>query len=458
MPHSERNIIPVRRFRDGIMPWQRDALRSFDQGRARFAYLVCHRRSRKTTLALNLMVRECLAHPRCMYRYVAPTQVEARGIAWDDPNMLFSYLPDKKLFPWEANSQRLEIKFANQSILKLEGADKISQTHRGKAAAGIVFDEWSYHADPTVWTAVFRPMIAESSDRWAWFLFTPNGQNHAYDDYRRAQKGVEPDVYTVFLKASESGIIPKAELVRAKNEMPENLYEQEFECSFLAAEETVLIKPYMIEQLETIHHSWPSVHEIIACDPAFGGDECVIYAMRNTEIIAERIMHSEITGEIAGALQMMGAELKIHNYIIDSIGYGKGVFDAMVADPRNNVQEFDSRRKVEGHPGAYARFKNLRAQAWWYAYDEIKAGRAAYPQDVKLRKQLCTPRYHMRNGVLVMEAKEEIKKATRLGCSPDRAEAWIMGLYGTQHVGAGSEGVERKGRVPVAVRAGPMAA
>lgn len=458
MANLHRNVIPVTRFREGILPWQRDALRSFDQGRARFAYLVCHRRSRKTTLALNLMIRECLAHPRRMYRYVAPTQVEARGIAWDDPNMLFSYLPDKAVFPWESNSQRLEIKFANQSILKLEGADKISKTHRGKAAAGAVFDEWSYHADPTVWTAVFRPMIAESADRWAWFLFTPYGQNHAYDDYKRAKKGGDADVYTAFLKASDSGIIPKAELARAEKEMPPYLYQQEFECSFLAAKETVLIKPHMIERLETIHHGWPEVQEIIACDPAFGGDECAIYAMRNTEIIDEQFLHSEITGEIVGALQTMGAKNKIHNYIIDSIGYGKGVFDNMAADARNNVQEFDSRRKVESHPGAYARFKNLRAQAWWYAYNEIKDGHVAYPQDAKLRKQLCTPHYQMRNGVLIMEKKEELKKPTRLGCSPDRADAWIMGLYGTQNVGAGSEGVERNPRRPAVARAGPMAA
>lgn len=456
MYKAERNIIPVKRFREGTLAWQRDALRAFDQGRARFAYLVCHRRARKTTLALNLMIRESLAHPRRMYRYVAPTQTEARAIAWDDPNMLFSYLPDKNVFPWQANSQRLEIKFQNQSILKLEGADKISQSHRGKASAGVVFDEWSWHADPTVWTAVFRPMIAESSDRWAWFLFTPNGQNHAYDDYKRAVKAAEPDVYTALLKASESGIIPTAELRRAQKEMPAYLFDQEFGCSFLAAEETVLIQPYMIEQLETIHHGWPAVHEIIACDPAFGGNECVLYAMRNTEIIDELYMHSEITGEIVGALQTMGAKLKIHNYIIDSIGYGKGVFDNMTADPRNNVQEFDSRRKVESLPGAYARFKNLRAQAWWYAYDEIKAGRVAYPQDTTLRKQLCTPHYKMRNGVLIMEKKDDIKK--RLGSSPDRAEAWIMGLYGTQYVGAGSEGVERNPRIPAVARAGPMAA
>lgn len=456
MLNEDKKTVPVRRFQDGVLPWQEDGLRSFDQGRSRFAYLVCHRRSRKTTLALNLQIRECLAHPRRMYRYVAPTQIEARAIAWDDPNMLFAYLPPKELCPWQANSQRLEIKFPNRSILKLEGADKISQSHRGKASAGVVFDEWSYHEDPTVWTAVFRPMIAESSDRWAWFLFTPNGQNHAYDDYRRAIKSDDGDVYTTMLKASESGIIPKTELLRAKREMPPYLYEQEFECSFLAAEETVLIQPAMVERLENINHGWAEVHEIIACDPAFGGDECVIYAMRNTTIIDEQYLHSDKTGEITGALQVMGAKNKIHNYIIDSIGYGKGVFDNMVADARNNVQEFDSRRKVESHPGAYARFKNHRSEAWWYAYNEIKDGHVAYPKDAKLRKQLCTPHYQMPNGVLKMETKEQIKK--RLKASPDRADAWIMGLYGTQHVGAGSEGVERQGHVPAVARAGPMAA
>ena len=47
--------------------------------------------------------------------------------------------------------------------------------------------------------------------------------------------------------------------------------------------------------------------------------------------------------------------------------------------------------------------------------------------DVKLKGQLTTPTYAFRNGKILIESKSEIKK--RLGNSPDRADAYVNGLY-----------------------------
>jgi len=50
----------------------------------------------------------------------------------------------------------------------------------------------------------------------------------------------------------------------------------------------------------------------------------------------------------------------------------------------------------------------------------------------KLKVQLATPTYEFRNGKILIESKSEIKK--RLGCSPDRADAYVNGLYAMQFV------------------------
>ncbi|MHC5083863.1 MAG: hypothetical protein ACYTET_08010, partial [Planctomycetota bacterium] len=52
--------------------------------------------------------------------------------------------------------------------------------------------------------------------------------------------------------------------------------------------------------------------------------------------------------------------------------------------------------------------------------------------DVKLKGQLTTPTYEFRNGKILIESKADIKK--RLGCSPDRADCYVNGLYGLQFV------------------------
>jgi hypothetical protein len=50
----------------------------------------------------------------------------------------------------------------------------------------------------------------------------------------------------------------------------------------------------------------------------------------------------------------------------------------------------------------------------------------------RLTGQLCTPAYEFRNGKILIESKADIKK--RLKKSPDRADAYVNGLYALQYV------------------------
>ena len=51
---------------------------------------------------------------------------------------------------------------------------------------------------------------------------------------------------------------------------------------------------------------------------------------------------------------------------------------------------------------------------------------------MRLKGQLATPTYEFRNGKILIESKADIKK--RLGNSPDRADAYVNGLYAMQFV------------------------
>src|SRR5262249_16610710 len=65
------------------------------------------------------------------------------------------------------------------------------------------------------------------------FIGTPKGRNGFHELWTAAQQ--HPDWFAVMLKASETNILPRAELEDARQQMGEERYAQEYECSFDAA-------------------------------------------------------------------------------------------------------------------------------------------------------------------------------------------------------------------------------
>ena len=65
---------------------------------------------------------------------------------------------------------------------------------------------------------------------------------------------------------------------------------------------------------------------------------------------------------------------------------------------------------------------------WDYAKREAEAGRVSLPDDDYLKEELMEATYFFNErGKLQIEKKEDIKE--RLGRSPDRADAWVMGVW-----------------------------
>lgn len=403
--------------------YQKEVFSVFDKKEARFYILNWHRRARKSTLGLNLLIRECYKHSNHVYLYVAPTYKQAKSIIWRDPNMLNKWLPkeivEKKL------EQELYIKFKNGSILQIKGADDVDAL-RGISANGIVLDEWAVFNHPEIWEEIFRPIIAEHRDRWAMFIFTPKGQNHAFDMYNKAL--VNDDWFVSELNAEKSKLLPEKEVLKLKKDMIPTLYQQEMMCSFLADEEMTLITSKMIEDVKGVTLIYNEDRSIISCDPAFGGDECVIYCIKNDKIIDLLYLNYKETGQIVGELLKFSFKNKVNNFIIDCIGIGKGVADG-VQESGKSVIKFCSAEKSYKE-----NFYNKRAESYWYTMEKFFTIKIPYPEDLDLRKQLTSVRYYPpdRNGKIKLFPKSEIKKM--LGRSPDRADTYTMGVWGLQFI------------------------
>jgi hypothetical protein len=253
------------------------------RAKARFKVLVAHRRFGKTVFCINELIhraRRC-ALPAPRYAYLAPTQVQAKDVAWSYLKQYTAPIPGVQVnetelwveLPPRAAGEGEEGKPGAR--IRLYGAEHADRL-RGLYFDGVVLDEYAYMS-PRVWAEVIRPALADRRG-WAIFIGTPLGRNGFADLYEGATLGfaqddgtrrADPDWAGFLYKASETGIVPEAELDAARRIMSPDQYAQEFECSFDAAvpgayyatliaqaEREGRIKPFPHEPALPVHTGW----------------------------------------------------------------------------------------------------------------------------------------------------------------------------------------------------------
>ncbi len=464
--------IPTEQFVSGMHVHQRDMLEAFDRRtpwaknlRAWCFWLEWARRHRKTTLAVNLLIREACRYERAKYVYVSPYQAETRKIVWDDPTMLSNALPDKREMGWKCNETKMLIKFPNGSMIQFGGADE-PDSIRGIDAIGVVLDERALIKE-TIWTEIFLAIIMGDLPphlvgtgvfRWVLNLYTPKGINHATVGFDKAcclaDGGTLPECgravkmkqghYASRLDGELAGIMSKAALAIAKEEAPLVIYEQEFRCRRTTQEERTLITSAMLQALskvdwEITSRTFREVRRIVSIDPAFGGDLCDMKGFENNREIAHEQFHPHLTHEIVAGAKLMAQEIDTKNFIVDCIGNGKGIADGLQIDEANyNVQYFGSAEKPSDAPTKKGQkkslFANKKAEAAFYVSTLIKAMKVQAISRPELLRQIpLATRYKVTgSGQIILIPKDEVKK--ELGCSPDDSDSYIQGIYGLQFV------------------------
>lgn len=223
------------------------------------------------------------------------------------------------------------------------------------------------------------------------------------------------------------------DLKRMEVEAPAHYKQYVLNSHDVSDDEFILISIKSVEALQGITHYQPKIKRIVACDPAMGGDECPIQIIENGEVIDQKILHENDSLKIASEVVMLGNKWDVDDFAIDSIGVGKGVADAvneLTAKFGKTTYYVNSAEVAHDD----SNFKNKRSEMWFYVMKEILDKKIPYPKDEELRRQLTALRYEPLKfkGKLKLEDKQ-ITKA-RLGCSPDRADAFVYGLYHLQFV------------------------
>ena len=196
----------------------------------RFRVVNCGRRFGKTTLAIEEIKGKALSRPSKIC-YIAPTYQQARDIAW---NLLKSEL---KPIAKNINESRLEMevmtKDGKSSFIYLRGWESI-ETLRGQQYDFLVIDEIAMMKNFWLnWQEVIRPTLTDARGE-AMFISTPKGFNHFYDLYNMQKE--DKDYKSFHFSSYDNHHLPKDELDKAREELTEDRFAQEYMADFRKTE------------------------------------------------------------------------------------------------------------------------------------------------------------------------------------------------------------------------------
>lgn len=245
-----RSPVPSVEIAFAARPYQRGLVRDFtpkERGGRGLRNGVCiwHRKAGKDRVAT--FIESALAFERVgLYWHALPKYEDARKVIWD------AITPDGKRlidinFPREIVKRRLDhemkLELMNGSIWQPVGADNFNNL----VGAFPVHVTWSEYAlmNPQA-RQYIRPALAMNSGSEL-FITTPRGYNHAHDIYQHA-KGRD-DWHCSLLSWRDTGVLSEAMLEQERATMPEELFRQEYECDFSAANIGSILGRY-VEQAE----------------------------------------------------------------------------------------------------------------------------------------------------------------------------------------------------------------
>lgn len=123
--------------------------------------------------------------------------------------------------------------------------------------------------------------------------------------------------------------------------------------------------------------------------------------------------------------RLVGPKLASANIGIDSVGVGAGPVNEMrrLQKPVTALGGADAPWPDREHE---EEFLNLRSQMYWTAARELAEGEVGIvAEDEELFADLLTPTFTTRNGKIVVESKEALKKRLPGQRSPDRGDAYV---------------------------------
>lgn len=204
----------------------------------RFRVAVNGRRFGKTALGINELVMASLTYrgdisktsPQTVLG-VLPTAVQARPLLFEPLVNLFTTTSLATVVE-DINKTKMRIDIKGKPSIKIAGAnDKGGDRIRGTRILFVLLDEMQ-DIHPSVFTEVVRPALSDTEGSRALFTGTPKGKRNILYKLSEMAK-TDPEWSFHNYPTSSNPIIPKSEIVRAKELLPPRVFRQEYEADFV---------------------------------------------------------------------------------------------------------------------------------------------------------------------------------------------------------------------------------
>jgi hypothetical protein len=411
------------------------------QDNARFKIIRAGRRSGKTFMETENMAFKAISGNGRNIFYVAPNQVQARNIIWEN-------LKARLHGVGQANEQRLEMKVptddGGHSLIKVAGWEN-RENFRGQSAYHITFDELDTMKDFFIgWQEIFRPALIDTSGT-AHFIGTPKKEN---PNLRRLEKeAIGQADWTAFHFTSwDNPNLPVIELEKAREEMDGETYKQEIMAEYVDNAGALFKYTSLVDMFSNTITKSPEKYLIvdIADD---GTDKTVFSFWQGLELYRiEQFARLNTEGIVSQIREYQSQErIPMSQTLVDAIGVGAGVASHSLLDGIVNYKSSFSAIRTDIDPTRLpnvhyrkdapltTEYANLRSQCVFTLAGRVNNHEiAAKITDVRVKEAIIEELALYQDasrgdGKRMPTMKEDIKAL--LGRSPDLSDTLIMRMY-----------------------------
>jgi hypothetical protein len=409
------------------------------ESKARFKIIRAGRRSGKSTVEIETMLFKAVSQKDRVVFYIAPTQIQARSIIWEN-------LKSRVAGIGTPHEQRLEMTVptvdGGTSMIKIAGWEN-RENFRGQSAHHITFDELDTMKDFFIgWQEIFRPALIDTEGT-ADFIGTPKKEN---PNLRRLEKEAGVEWKAFHFSSHDNPNLPIAELKKAEEELDHETYRQEILAEYVENAGSLFKYTALVDMFSnTITKSNEKYLIIDVADD--GSDKTVFsfwqglelyrieqFARLNTESIvnqarefasSERIPYSQIAVDAIG----VGAGVASSSLLDGIVGYKSSYGAIRTDEDPTRLPNVHYRQNV----ALTTEYANLRSQCIFTLAGLVNNHNIAVKTtDVRIKENIIEELALYQDaskgdGKRMPTQKEEVKAL--LGRSPDLSDTLIMRMY-----------------------------
>lgn len=289
---------------------------------ARYKILVCGRRWGKSLLAAVALI-ECAVGGGIGW-WVYPSFPMAM-VGWRRLLKLLSVGIANGII--KIDRQERIITFPGGGMIQMKSAERANSL-RGEGLDLVVIDEWAFvRYGKRVWESDLSPALAEKHGK-AYLITTPNGMDHVYEYYHRAE---HDDQYKAWTFPTENNpFIPKKSIEDARKSLPPDVFSQEYMANFLEDAAAFFYNLKNIMKAKIQHEAQPGHQYRAGLDIGRWNDESILsiidYSIMPMEICwVETMTNMSFRMQRKKVLTLAGRyDIDLLSTDITGIGYGLG--------------------------------------------------------------------------------------------------------------------------------------